>query len=216
MNPDERMDAEPTRGMEAETEGRRARKKAENRATLLAAALEVFTTMGYEAATVRDIVRATDLSPGTFYNYFQDKRAILLDLLNENLGRLNASARTARRQAKSAEAFVRDAYRATFEHVAGDPAAFRLMRRNHGAIRALLGDSIHGASVRELEEDVAEAIERGVLPQVDVGFLTAALAGIGLEVAVRMAEREPLDLEDAITFASDLVIGGLKAASRSS
>src|ERR1051325_10456523 len=47
--------------------------KAENPAALLKAARAVFAEMGYGAASVRDIVRRTDLASGTFYNYFKDK-----------------------------------------------------------------------------------------------------------------------------------------------
>jgi AcrR family transcriptional regulator len=56
--------------------GRRERTKAANRASILDAAREVFAEHGYEAASVRDIIRGTDLASGTFYNYFPDKDAI--------------------------------------------------------------------------------------------------------------------------------------------
>ena len=49
--------------------GRRARTKARNREAILAAARQVFAELGYEAASVRDIIRRTDLASGTFYNY---------------------------------------------------------------------------------------------------------------------------------------------------
>jgi len=52
---------------------KRERTKASNRAAILEAARDVFAELGYDAATVRDIVRRTDLASGTFYNYFPDK-----------------------------------------------------------------------------------------------------------------------------------------------
>src|SRR5256885_16136235 len=59
-----------------ERSGRREQNKAENRTALLKAARAVFAEMGYGAASVRDIVRRTDLASGTFYNYFKDKDEI--------------------------------------------------------------------------------------------------------------------------------------------
>ena len=56
--------------------GRREQNKAENRTALLKAARAVFAEMGFGAASVRDIVRRTDLASGTFYNYFKDKDEI--------------------------------------------------------------------------------------------------------------------------------------------
>ena len=52
----------------AERAGRREQNKAENRTALIKAARAVFAEMGYGAASVRDIVRRTDLASGTFYN----------------------------------------------------------------------------------------------------------------------------------------------------
>src|ERR1019366_10095935 len=57
-------------GAEAVLGGRREQTKAQNRATILHAAREVFAELGYDAAGVRDISRRTDLASGTFYNYF--------------------------------------------------------------------------------------------------------------------------------------------------
>ena len=50
----------------AEPAGKRERTKLANRAAILAAARAVFAQMGYEAASVRDIIRRTELASGTF------------------------------------------------------------------------------------------------------------------------------------------------------
>ena len=44
--------------------------------------------MGYGAASVRDIVRRTDLASGTFYNYFKDKDEIFEAVVGELTGEL--------------------------------------------------------------------------------------------------------------------------------
>src|SRR5439155_26452791 len=54
------------------SQGRREATKQANRPAILDAARDVFAQLGYGAATVRDIVRRTDLATGTFYNYFPD------------------------------------------------------------------------------------------------------------------------------------------------
>src|SRR5262249_34993997 len=63
--------------------GKRAQTKDRNRQALLDAAREVFTEMGFGAASIRDIVRRTDLASGTFYNYFPDKETIFGAVLEE-------------------------------------------------------------------------------------------------------------------------------------
>src|ERR1700756_3535317 len=49
--------------------GKREQTKQQNRRAILDAARAVFSELGYETATVRDIIRRTGLAAGTFYNY---------------------------------------------------------------------------------------------------------------------------------------------------
>ena len=62
---------------------RREITKAQNRETILAAARQVFAQMGFAAATVRDVIRATPLASGTFYNYFKSKEEVYQALRDE-------------------------------------------------------------------------------------------------------------------------------------
>ncbi len=190
--------------------GRRAATKAANRAAILAAAREVFADLGYGAATVRDVVRRTDLASGTFYNYFPDKESLFRALLEESVVQVRARTREARRDAGSVRAFVEAGYRAYFEFLATDRGTFELMRRNAGTIRALFDEPLFGASAQELAEDLRTGIRAGVLPRLDADYMAAAMIGVGLEVGVKMVEREPLDVEGATRFAAELFIGGIE------
>ena len=68
--------------------GKRAIVKAQNRRVILDAARHVFAELGYEQTTVRDIVRATSLASGTFYNYFKSKEAVFEALRDETAATL--------------------------------------------------------------------------------------------------------------------------------
>ena len=90
-----------------ERSGRREQNKAENRTALLKAARAVFAEMGYGAASVRDIVRRTDLASGTFYNYFKDKDEVFEAVVGELTGELLKRHREGRAKAATAEEFFR-------------------------------------------------------------------------------------------------------------
>ena len=87
---------------------------------------------------------------------------------------------------------------------------FELMQRNAGPIRALFGDPILGAGVEDLLEDLRAAIERGDMPPLDANYMAGAMAGVALELGVRMAERTPPDVEGAARFATELFLAGIQ------
>jgi AcrR family transcriptional regulator len=68
----------PTHGLEGgETETPR---RAQTRQTLLDAAATLFAERGYHGTTVPNIVRAAGVSQGTFYQYFGNRRDVLVAL----------------------------------------------------------------------------------------------------------------------------------------
>ena len=77
---------------QADRPGKRARTKAANRQAILEAARQVFARLGADAATVRDIIRETDLAAGTFYNYFKSKEEVFEALADEGVVRNLARA----------------------------------------------------------------------------------------------------------------------------
>jgi AcrR family transcriptional regulator len=190
--------------------GKRAAAKAHNRAAILDAAREVFADLGYDAAGVRDVIRRTELASGTFYNYFPDKESVFRAVIDESAQEVRRRLRAVRASARTVEEFVGDAYRAWFEFLVEDRLMFELMQRNAGPIRSLFGDPILGAGVQELLEDLSSAIERGDLPPVDANYMAGAMAGVALELGVRMAERTPADVEGAARFATELFLGGIE------
>lgn len=200
-------------GAAAPAAGKRELTKAQNRAAILDAAREVFGELGYGAATVRDITRASGLAAGTFYNYFPDKEAVFRELLGDSVARLRPGLQAARSEAADFEGFVREGFRAYFEFVASDPTTFALLRRTEGTIRTLFDLPAVDAGVAELERDLEAAVGAGLLAPVDVGYTAAAMVGVGFEIAVRMVEREPADVAAATDFATALFLGGLMRVS---
>ena len=76
--------------------GRRAAgvSKTERRQQILISARDVFAKRGYHQAAVKDIVAAAGVAHGTFYLYFEDKRAVLTELLNSFWLRIGAAIPT--------------------------------------------------------------------------------------------------------------------------
>jgi AcrR family transcriptional regulator len=193
--------------------GRRAATKAANRAAILDAARDVFADAGYGAASVRDIVRRTELASGTFYNYFPDKASIFRALVEDVAAEGRRRTRAARRGATTVEGFVEDGYRAFFAFMVEDPARLAFLARNAGTIREQFGEAVLPAGVSDLGEDLEAAIAAGAVPAVDVDYCAHAMIALGLELGQRLVLRDPPDVDGATAFASALFLGGLERMS---
>src|SRR5215204_3955536 len=62
--------------------------KAERRQQILAAARDLFARRGYHQTTIDDIVDEAGVARGTYYLYYEDKRAVFSDLIDRFSQRL--------------------------------------------------------------------------------------------------------------------------------
>src|SRR6476646_6987838 len=154
---------------------RRELTKAQNRETILVAARDVFAEMGFAAATVRDIIRATHLASGTFYNYFKSKEQVYQALRDEEALVLRPRLRQVRAHAVTAEEFIAESFRTFFW--------FEIEKGGAGTERFRLDSREVMAGFDELRQDTLAAMTRGLLPAADAGLLTAALTGLAFELA---------------------------------
>jgi AcrR family transcriptional regulator len=191
--------------------GKREQTKAQNRLTILEAARQVFAELGYGATTVRDIIRATPLASGTFYNYFQSKEEVFQAIQDESALRIRPRLHEERAKATTVEEFISGTFRTFFEFVAGDHSNFRTLRMNTDTLRVRMDTPETIAGFEELREDLVSAIAKGMFPPVDADFLMAAIVGIAFELAERMARREIRDPANATAFATALLLGGVRA-----
>jgi len=60
---------------------RRARRKEETLRRIEEAGWRLFTSRGYEATSTREIAAAADIASGTLFNYFSEKRSLLIHLM---------------------------------------------------------------------------------------------------------------------------------------
>lgn len=68
-----------------ENVSRRERKKIETKANILRVARHLFEEKGYEHVFIEDITEISDISKGTFFNYFTNKEGLLLAVAEEEV-----------------------------------------------------------------------------------------------------------------------------------
>lgn len=195
--------------------GRRERNKAANRQIILDAAREVFGELGYEAATVRDIVRRTGLSVGAFYNYFRSREEVFEALSDDGARRFQPLLRAAYERSESFEQYLQSAIAAYYQFLVFEQDAWQTKRpagEPGPHVRVETPEML--AVFDEVERSFRDVIERGLAPRVDAEYLAAAAIAVAREVGAKMLERRPVVIEPAVTFAVQLILGGLAVLPR--
>lgn len=194
-----------------EQNGRRAQSKAANRRAILYAGRLVFARIGFEAATVRDIIRETELASGTFYNYFKSKEEVFEAIAADSAHRFRARLKDVRAQATEFESYVHDAYQAYFGFIATENEE---AIRNGSPHLALIGVRVDTPEMHAIAEEIRADFEHvfsdAAGPDLDIDYLSASAIGIAREMGDHMLRRRPVDVEGAARFATSMLLAGIR------
>jgi AcrR family transcriptional regulator len=193
------------------------------RAQILDVAKNVFSRRGFHVANVADICKAARIGRGTLYQYFENKRAVMLALMEEIEARVAAELDGRPRLARipgMAETptpmivdYCRRRLRALLDAVFVDEPTLRLVLRearglDGGIDRAIA--AIDARLLRAIEEDLRAAQQAGLLRKSDLKLVARYIVG-GVEKLVlsALAEDEEVDLDAIVRVAVDLELFGL-------
>ena len=189
--------------------GKREQTKVQNRLAILDAAREVFGELGYEAATVRDIIRRTGLAAGTFYNYYRSKEEVFAALADDGARRFAPILKGLRGKGNF-DTFVRDAIVAYFEFIADEHISWAARRPAGEPQIHIQGETPEMASVfAEVKDAIEDAILRGHGPASDSEYMAASCIAVAREVGDKMLMRRPIDTAAAADFAVEMILNGL-------
>ena len=170
--------------------------------------------MGFEAATVRDIIRRTSLSVGAFYNYYRSKEEVFDALADDGARRfrpiLHAQAAKATRlrilSARRGEGLFRLPGRGARPMAGARPCPGQVPHaRNTPEMLAVF---------EEVRQVFADVMDRGLAPKVDLDYLAASCIAVAREIGDRCwCARRPI-VRSAVEFVVQLILGGLPALPR--
>ena len=194
---------------------KRAQTKLQNRRAILTAAREVFAEVGYEAASVRDIIGRTGLASGTFYNYYRSKEEIARAIASDAAERLRPILRAQREGATNFAGYLVGIIRVYFQFIVDEQLALRTTRQLAERYpRVRIQTPAAAAVFEELRSSIELVMQRDPGLRIDIEYLTAAVIGVAREIGERMLARQPLDIDGAAAFAANLILRGLPAVPR--
>lgn len=193
--------------------GKRELTKQQNRQAILDAARDVFGELGYEVATVRDIIRRTNLSVGAFYNYYRSKEEVYEALADDGARRFRPILQAQYEAASDFPSYIRGAITAYFNFIVDEDAGQqgRAAANDHRLPHVHSETPEMKAVFDQVRWSISDVLDRGDGPKVDSEYLAAACIAIAREIGERMVERRPVDVPAAVEFAVQMILGGLPA-----
>ncbi|WP_328898262.1 TetR family transcriptional regulator [Streptomyces sp. NBC_00236] len=159
-------DGQRTAGLPA---GLRERKKQRTRDALLRAALDLFTTQGYEETTVDEIADAVEVSQRTFFRYFAGKESVVF----------------------AVQEMVESRFILELRQRPANEAPFEAMRRAVLCAWNSIGEAIEAIIPVELHMRAYRMIES--TPSLIAAHMRRSVA-LEEQIAALIAEREGLDM----------------------
>jgi AcrR family transcriptional regulator len=211
--------------------GRRARPRrakrtykaaGERREQILDCALAAFAEHGYHGASIADVCARAEIGRATLYQYFADKRELLVALAERIAARileayanrrpvsLPPGVRPDREQVvRFAEARFAAVLRVVFEDAATARLVLRAGRGADGVVDEILR-SIDAAVLETMEAEIRAAKRAGVIRQLDEHFVARFFLG-GFEKIVLsyLDDDRPLEIEKIAREAALLEVCGI-------
>ena len=183
--------------------------KPERRQQILTAARDVFAKRGYHAAKIDDIVAAAGVARGTFYLYFEDKRAIFEEIVDRTIARLGLSI--VRVDPKDGTHSVGDQVRENIRRIV------RILLEDRATTKILLSDalgvdatfdqkllSFYDEMSSLLEQSLRDGQELSVVAGGDVRLMAWLTMGALKEAMFQIVQR-------GATFEEDSLVEGVLA-----
>ncbi|MFO0741679.1 MAG: TetR/AcrR family transcriptional regulator [Labilithrix sp.] len=177
--------------------------KTERRQQILQNARDVFAKHGYHAAKIDDIVAAAGIARGTFYSYFEDKRAIFDEIIDQTFARIGASIVRVDTDDphRSVGEQVRQNIRAIVHALLEDRATTKILLSDAVGLDPELDKklmSFYEAIGQLLEGSLTDGQERGIVAPGDVRMFSIMSLGAMKEIMYQVTMRDLGYPEDRI------------------
>ena len=178
------------------------------RESILVAAVQLFAELGYHAASMRDIAERSGIKAASIYHHYPNKQALLIEIMNTYMQRLNASLERILRecddpeqrlqQAIASHIFLHTSYKAEFFII--DTEIRALDAANRTAILAL-----RDAYELLLQELLRDGMQRAVFRQSDVKVASYAIIAMCTEVSTWFRPNGRLSVQQVVDLYHQLI-----------
>ncbi|NKJ02226.1 TetR/AcrR family transcriptional regulator [Novosphingobium sp. SG707] len=187
--------------------------RAQNMEKIEVAAWKVFSTLGLDGATVRDIVNDSEVSAGSFYNYYRTKEAVFDKLVARLIERIRLEIAAARTGAQDIETMLCQGYGAFMNMLLSLPGGAEFFERNQHHIRSrLFGSAQIRALLADIEIDIAGLGALESLSESERKLLVSIMFATGTEALFGALKTRDADIQGLARFLARLLAHGINGS----
>ena len=187
--------------------------KQKKKSDILAAATKVFSEKGYYRTSVNDVALAADISIGTFYFYFKDKRKLYKDVVNNLIRNITEKREQALQGETDILKRVTIRGRAIYEHFEMYKVIIFLVRAEMGGDddwAKNMAMKLYRTISESLIADLQKGIDKGIIRPVDTKLTAYSLIGLIEIMSLLMNLEKGYDIDTILEFLTDFTLKGLE------
>jgi AcrR family transcriptional regulator len=182
----------------------------ERRSQILGVAARLFGDNGYHATSISDIIQTAGIARGTFYLYFDNKRAIFEELVDLLLDRLDRAIRLVDTGpgAPSAKQQLLDNLQRVIGLLTEERSLLAILLESAVGLDRVFDDKLaefYDRMARAIESSLALGKEFGLVRPCDTRVVSLAVLGGLKEVLHDMLRADPKDRSDQAALAESIL-----------
>jgi len=175
---------------------------------ILRSAIDLFSQHGYHNTQVMDVVRAANISAGTFYNYFKDKRELYERITRDNFDFFRLSLMEIRRPVNIWDRCeqrnkLRESFSALFDFAQSNPQLLTILLRGGYGVDETFDIITWGSFstfADDLAEDIQDWLDEGIIEKINPYLFGHAVVGMAMQIIHSYQFDKRFKREEAIDY----------------
>jgi AcrR family transcriptional regulator len=185
------------------------REKKQKRQEIMRKAIYVFSQKGYHHTKIADITQALKISTGSFYLYFNNKRDLFIEAIDDIFLNIVGEAAAAIKEEKDFLERLKIRGRVFYKNYAKFSEILHQLRAEMAIAEQWPGEKLkkvyHGLT-KPLIREIDAAVKEGIIHEVDPDLLAYALTGSIEIMSLRLSLDDKYSLDDIIDFIVDVFL----------
>lgn len=188
------------------------KEKEKKRKDIIRHAIQIFSHKGYHRTKISDITNSMKISTGTFYIYFQNKRDLFIEVVDDVFSNIVGEAATAIKGEKDFLEKLKIRGYVFYENYSKYSEILSQLRAEMASEDTWPAKKIkkiyHGLTKPVIRE-IQEAIDAGIIRKIDPDLAAYALTAQIEMMSLRLSLDDKYTIEDAIDFIIDMSLDHL-------